>query len=60
MRCLEIGFESMSLEEGKGVVHFVEPRLEGLIHAKTRPHKLDHQIGVNCHNLILFFLEVEM
>jgi hypothetical protein len=40
--------ETLFLEEGEGVVHFCELGLEGSMHAKTWPQKLDPQVGVRC------------
>jgi hypothetical protein len=52
MRCsldkiLYLILEIFLLEEGEEVAPFIELGLEGLTHAKTRPHKLDPQIGVD-------------
>jgi hypothetical protein len=43
---LELVLETLPLEEGEGTIPFIDLGLEGLMHAKARPHKLDPQIGV--------------
>lgn len=57
---LKLVLERLSLKEGEGVVPFIEPKMEGLTHAKARPHKLDPQISVRCCDPNHFPMNVEM
>lgn len=45
---MKLVLETLLLNEGEGAVPFVESTLEGLSHAKMRPHKSGSQVVVFC------------